>query len=107
MLCRSFRDPLTDQPSPDSAKAFETGIMRWKDNLTECFLIDFREDIDPPGPCDGSSQTGETYLTEFPKSPIVDVQACDLQIMANSLILKLRMLFLTTSESGGVHGPCR
>ncbi|KAG8906973.1 hypothetical protein FRB99_005615 [Tulasnella sp. 403] len=79
---QSFRDPKTNELSIESANAFEARVLEWQENLPSRFSIKFGQSIEE---------------TSFPHSESTAIQACDLHIMANLLLMKLWYPFFRAS----------
>ncbi|KAG9050606.1 hypothetical protein FS837_004131 [Tulasnella sp. UAMH 9824] len=68
----------------DLARQFDARVSSWRSALPAQYKIDFREKLED---------------TLFPKLDTVDVQACDLHIMANVFLLRLWLPFINEALS--------
>ncbi|KAG8905510.1 hypothetical protein FRC00_013213, partial [Tulasnella sp. 408] len=74
-----LRDPASGELSIDAAQAFEAKINAWKESLPEAFSIVFGSTVEE---------------TKFPIADVAAMQACDLHIMANALVMRLWFPFV-------------
>ena len=84
----TFRDPAGDDLSYDLARAFAAKVNTWRDSIPEDYKITFGERM-------GDSQ--------FPSGDIQALQAADLHVEVNLLIMKLWHPFLQAAFDGK---PC-
>ncbi|KAG8950140.1 hypothetical protein FRC04_007995 [Tulasnella sp. 424] len=74
-----IKDAVTGELSIDAAQAFEAKVTAWKESLPESFSIIFGPTVEE---------------TKWPVADVAAMQACDLHIMANALIMRLWFPFV-------------
>ncbi|KDQ56670.1 hypothetical protein JAAARDRAFT_87501, partial [Jaapia argillacea MUCL 33604] len=94
----SFRDPLVEPASPESAieqaAGFEADIKQWMNELPPCFRMDANLDSHHAAPSPFTGSSPATSASSPSESPYLVAQRCELAIVANRLILKVYIPFL-------------
>lgn len=100
---RTFKDPIADGSSSDSASieeaaSFEGEVTRFLKDLPAAFKLDIGADLSAL--CASPSSPFQTHI--HPSSACLIAQQCELVITGQRLILKIYLPFLRPNQSGSM-----